>query len=93
MAIRFTHKRMSPGYSDHEHITHLAWVDMSTGSPSSGTRATLVDMIDNRGVSAQVGTGADAVPVGVVRPSYGQPYLRTYADGKWTNNLLNLPDF
>lgn len=25
MAIRFTHKRMSPGYSDHEHITHLAW--------------------------------------------------------------------
>lgn len=21
------------------------------------------------------------------------PYLRTYADGKWTNNLLSLPRF
>lgn len=29
--------------------------------------------------------------IGVVRPSSGPPYLRTYADGKWTDNLLAQP--
>lgn len=93
MAIRFTHKRMSPGYSDHEHITHLAWVNTVDSTQSgTSTKAALVKWVDDGG-KAQVGTGTNAVPVGVVRPSYGEPYLRTYADGKWTNNLLNLPDF
>ena len=30
--------------------------------------------------------GAD----GALRPAYGEPYLRTYADGIWTDNLLSL---
>jgi len=29
--------------------------------------------------------------VGVVRPTGGRPYIRTYADGVWTDNLLSLP--
>lgn len=93
MAIRFTHKRMTPGYSDHEHITHLKWVNTTNSSSTgSNTKAELVEWVDDGGV-AWVGTGSSAVRVGVVRPSSGQPYLRTYADGKWTNNLLSLPDF
>ena len=28
--------------------------------------------------------------VGVVRPSGRAPYVRTYADGDWNNNLLSL---
>jgi len=31
--------------------------------------------------------------VGVIHPTQGQPYLRTYADGQWNNNLVNLPTF
>jgi uncharacterized protein DUF3892 len=31
------------------------------------------------------------VDVGVVTPTDGSKYLRTYADGKWTDNLLALP--
>ncbi|WP_442952937.1 DUF3892 domain-containing protein [Pedococcus sp. 5OH_020] len=27
----------------------------------------------------------------VVPQRYGQPYLRTFADGQWNNNLLSLP--
>jgi hypothetical protein len=27
----------------------------------------------------------------VVTPTYGAKYLRTYADGRWTDNLLALP--
>ena len=29
--------------------------------------------------------------VGVVTPTRGEKYLRTHADGVWTNNLLSLP--
>ncbi|MEQ9617752.1 MAG: DUF3892 domain-containing protein [Deltaproteobacteria bacterium] len=28
--------------------------------------------------------------VGIVRPAGRAPYLRTYADGEWNNNLLSL---
>ncbi|MCL1029344.1 DUF3892 domain-containing protein [Serratia silvae] len=31
--------------------------------------------------------------IGVVTPTNGPKYLRTYADGKWNNNLLSLPLF
>lgn len=27
----------------------------------------------------------------VIAPSYGEKYLRTHADGRWTDNLLALP--
>jgi hypothetical protein len=31
--------------------------------------------------------------VGVVRPTDGRaPFLQTYADGVWNNNLLSLPE-
>ena len=31
--------------------------------------------------------------IGVVKPTDGRdPYLRTYADGDWNNNLLALPE-
>lgn len=30
--------------------------------------------------------------VGVVHPAFGHPYLRTYADGDWNNNLLSLAE-
>ncbi len=36
-------------------------------------------------------TGAK-VYVGVVRKTGKNPYLRTYADGKWNDNLLALND-
>ncbi|WP_344391902.1 DUF3892 domain-containing protein [Streptomyces vastus] len=29
----------------------------------------------------------------VVTPAYGEKYLRTYADGVWTDNLLALPRY
>jgi hypothetical protein len=52
-----------------------------------------VDLIDAQNGNAYVGIGADRVDVGVVRPEGEDPYLRTYADGKWTNNLLSLLTF
>lgn len=49
----------------------------------------MVEFIDN-GNSVFVSGNPDA-KVGVVKGT--PPYLRTYADGTWTNNLLSLPRF
>lgn len=51
----------------------------------------MVDWIDTKGGKAFVGTGANRVRVYVVDAS--PKHLRTVSDGKWTNNLVNLPEF
>lgn len=72
----------------HEHITHL-------GNPRVGwrwTRQQVVESIDAKTntffvVDDRTGKRAD---VGVVRPAGQLPYVRTYADGIWNDNLLSL---
>jgi hypothetical protein len=73
--------------SSHEHITHLG------GAGWKWTREQVIASIDARANTFYVldprsGVRAD---VGVVRPRDGRsPYLQTYADGDWNNNLLSL---
>jgi hypothetical protein len=74
--------------SPHEHITHL-------GNPAGNwmwTREKVVESIDAKTNTFYVldpanGTRAD---VGVVREAGKAPYVRTYADGYYNNNLLSL---
>ena len=75
--------------SPHEHITHI-------GNPQARWRITREQAIANIEqrvdsfyvIDPYTGKRAD---VGVVRPSDGrQPFLRTYADGYWNDNLLSL---
>ena len=73
--------------SPHEHITHL-------GNPPTWmwTREQVIASIDATTNTffvrdARSGKRAD---VGVVREAGKAPYLRTYADGTWNNNLLSL---
>jgi len=91
MAIRFIAIRLSGG-TGHEHIAHLWWTNPGTSKSGDNTRAELVNWIENDGGKAYVEDGAGhRADVGVVAPAYGAKYLRTHADGKWTNNLLSLP--
>lgn len=94
MTIRITHRRMSVEGSDHEHITHVHWVNADDSARNgTNTRRQIVDWINDGGV-AYVGTGPTRARVHVVEPGGGRDaYLRTYADGRWTNNLLALPQF
>lgn len=75
--------RLSP----HEHITHLG------GAKWKWTREQVIASIEAKTNSFYVldprtGKRAD---VGVVRPNDGRaPFLQTYADGDWNNNLLSL---
>lgn len=73
--------------SAHEHITHLG-----NGSRWRWTREKVIDSIEAKTNTFFVldpvsGKRAD---IGVVREQGKAPYVRTYADGKWNNNLLSL---
>lgn len=91
MAIRITAIRLSGG-NTHQHIVRLWRNNPSTGATGDNTRAEVVDWIENQNGKAYVEDSAGhRADVGVVTPEQGAKYLRTYADGVWTNNLLSLP--
>ncbi len=73
--------------SPHEHITHL-------GNPKAGwtwPREQVIQSIDAKSntffvVDPRTGKRAN---IGVVRAAGHAPYVRTYADGVWNDNLLS----
>lgn len=92
MAIEITHVRFSGRNRFAEEIIAYQWVSLETSKTTSSTKPVLVDWVAGGG-KAYVGSGANQVGVAVVRPTGGQAYLRTHADGDWTNNLESLPTF
>lgn len=93
MAIEITHVRFGGTVKTEDEIVRYRWRNISTGTTGDNDKPTMVVWVGKKENSAYVGSGADRVKVGVVRPTPGQPYIRTYADGEWTNNLVNLPTF
>lgn len=93
MSIEITHVRMFIGGTTHEQIMGFQWRGIESEETGSTDNPTLVDWIANKGGRAYVGSGPSAVAVGVVQPESGNPYVRTHADGVWTNNLMSLPRF
>lgn len=75
----------------HEHIAEVKWENRDSGEVGQSTRSTMVDWIKNKSGDARVANGASYVKVGVVDVT--PPYIRTYADGVWTDNLLSLPTY
>ncbi|WP_326959272.1 DUF3892 domain-containing protein [Amycolatopsis sp. NBC_01286] len=91
MTIRITAIRLSGGQG-HEHISRLWWTNPADGSTSDNTRAEIVAWIEDKNGKAYVEDArSNRADVGVVTPAHGSKYLRTYADSKWTDNLLALP--
>lgn len=90
MSIRFTAICLSGG-TTHQHITRLWWVNPSTNETGDNSRAELVAWVEKGGKSYVEDRYGNRVDVGVVTPQVGEKYLRTHADGKWTDNLLALP--
>jgi catechol-2,3-dioxygenase len=82
---------MSSG-TGHQHIASVRWRNPDSGESGQSTREVMVDWIRNKQGKAYVcgGHGHMAV-VGVVDAA--SPYIRTYADGVWTDNLLALPRY
>jgi Protein of unknown function (DUF3892) len=78
--------RLSP----HAHITHIG----NTNENWRLTREEAINRIEGRlqaFFTVDPSSGARAY-VGVVREPGKSPYLRTYADGKWNDNLLAMTE-
>lgn len=76
-------------YSPHEHITHL-------GNVANGwrlSREDAINRIDNGAERFYVldSQSGKTAYIGVVRELGKAPFLRTYADKVWNDNLLSLP--
>lgn len=89
--VLITHIRLSSGGHRHEHITDVKWTNPATKEVSQSTVAVMVDFIKNKKGTAKVTDGQRTIDVGVVEAQ--PPYIRTYADRVWTDNLLALPKF
>lgn len=95
MTIQITAVRYSGTYKTHEALSDFRWTNPQTGATGSSDKQTLVAWLDEKSIgnTAYVSNGARQAWVGTVHPQHGQPYLRTHADGVWTDNLLALPTF
>jgi hypothetical protein len=75
----------------HEHIAEVSWVNPASLEVGRSSRAGMIVFLEKPGGRAVVGEGANQVDVGVVQAT--PKYIRTHADGRWTNNLLSLPRY
>lgn len=91
MAIQITAVRLQGG-EGHEHIVRLWWTNPANANTGDNSKAEIVAWIETEDGKAYTDDGhAHRADVAVVTPAYGDKYLRTHADGVWTNNLLALP--
>lgn len=95
MAVRITCINKDNGNhgNPHEGITNYGWRVEATGEMGNSTRAEMVDFLEVKKGKAYVKDARGNVAwVDVWVSAHGNKYLRTYADGKWTDNLLALPE-
>lgn len=84
--------RMTSGGTNHRHIASVKWKNPDSGKSGESSRAKMVEWISKQNGSAYVcGGNAHIARVGVVKGD--PPYIRSYADGKWSDNLLALPQY
>lgn len=78
------------GGERHEHIAELSWLNPETAATGATSRANMVNFIRGNGKAFVKSENRKSL-VGWVDAS--PPYVRTYADGVWNNNLLALPKY
>jgi hypothetical protein len=79
------------GGSRHEHIAAVEWENRATKATGKTSRAGMVKFIEVDKGDARVADGSSYVQV-KGRDAIPK-YIQTYADGKWTDNLLALPEY
>lgn len=83
--VQVTCINKQPRDNTHEGITHLG------GSGWRWTRQQVIESIEAKTNTFYTKVSGNRGDIGVVNGPNGK-YLRTYADGKWNDNLLSLPE-
>lgn len=86
--VRVSCINKSPRDNTHEGITHIGG---SGGTGWKWTREQAIQSINNGTNTFYVEENGKRAYIAVVNGQNG-PYLRTHADGNWTDNLLHLPE-
>lgn len=76
----------------HEAISYLGWRDESTGERGTMTRLKMYQWLKDGGKAYVIGSAGVKVFVTTATTERGTKYVRTYADGRLTNNLLSLQE-
>jgi hypothetical protein len=95
MAVQITCIKKQGGYHEDPHhaIESVGWLNEQSGEKGSSTRLDMYDWIKNKGGIAYVRDSyGNSISVGTAISPNGTKFIRTHADGKWTNNLLALPE-
>lgn len=91
--IYVTAIRMSPPASQrHEHLTDIRWENSATGLSDMMSKQQAVNWL-NESASNRLWVQGSPKDAEVFVVDANPPYLRTAADGYYTNNLLSLPRF
>jgi hypothetical protein len=94
MAVKITCIKKQGGYHEDPHhaIESVRWIDPASGESGSNTRIEMYDWIKLKNGEAYVSDGVRVAYVGARLSPSGTKYIQTYADGRWSNNLLALPE-
>ena len=77
----------------HEGITDFGWINEETRARGQSTREQMVYFLEIQNGKAYVKDSLGNVAyIRVWVAASGVKYLRTYADSKWSDNLLSLPE-
>jgi len=87
--VRVSCINKQPRNSTHEGITHLG--NTSATTPWKWPRSDVIKSIENGTNTFYTLVDGNRGDIGVVDGPHGK-YVRTYADGKWNDNLLSLPE-
>lgn len=92
MAINITGVRKPGGVQNpHEAISFYRWLEDGTGKSGITDRNTVVGWVV-AGTRAYVQDARGQVDCRVRASAADTRFLQTYADGRWTDNLLSLPE-
>jgi len=78
-------------YDPHEAVSYYQWLNEQSSESNLASRVDMVSWVE-QGNRAYVRDNRGIVDCRVRTSQNGTKFLQTYADGRWTDNLLNLPE-
>ncbi len=90
--IRCINKSNGDHENPHESVNHYGWINENNNETGKNDRPSMVQWMEKGNKAYVVGKEKEKVYCYVNKSRYGTKFLQTAADGKFTNNLLELPE-